>query len=263
MAHETSLSFAGDSATQPRIRPITTADLRDALAKGIDDFMAKPSHLVFLSIIYPLVALFAARLAFGYEVLPLLFPLISGFALVGPVAAIGLYEISRRREDGLDVSWRHAFHVIGSPSIRAIVVLGAVLAAIFVAWLGAAMAIYKATLEASPASVSDFARLLFTTRAGWTLIIVGNGVGLLFAIVVLTISVVSFPMLIDREVGALTAVRTSVHAVVANPTMMGLWGLIVAASLAVGCLPFFVGLAVVVPILGHSTWHLYRKVVEH
>lgn len=261
MTPGTATSALNPSASAPDVRRIDVADLRDALLEGFDDFWAKPSHILFLGIIYPIVALFLSRLTFGYEVLPLLFPLVAGFALIGPVAALGLYELSRRRERGLDVAWRHAFDVLRSPSIGAILTLGLILAAIFLAWLGTAMAIYDATLGAYPASLTDFARQLFTTSEGWTLIVVGNGVGFLFAVVVLMISVVSFPMLIDREVGVWTAVQTSVRAVIANPVAMALWGLIVAVSLVIGSLPFFVGLAVVMPVLGHATWHLYRRVV--
>jgi len=259
MAGETATSLMGAGAESVRIRTITLADLRDVLARGVDDFKEKPSHVVFLSIIYPIVALFLSRLIF---VLPLLFPLTAGFALIGPLAAVGLYEISRRREQGLDIAWRHAFAVLKSPSIRGILALGAVLLVIFLVWLTVAMAIYEATLGDPPASVADFARQLFTTTAGWMLIVVGNGVGFLFALAVLTISVVSFPMLIDRRVGALTAAVTSIRAVLTNPVPMLGWGLIVAVGLVIGCLPLFIGLAIVMPILGHATWHLYRKVVE-
>jgi len=262
MAQETTMASVGAQADEPRVHTITTADLRDALAKGLDDFKHKPSHVIFLVVIYPIVALFLSRLVFGYDVLPLFFPLVAGFALVGPVAAIGLYELSRRREQDLEVAWKHAFGVLRSPSIRSILALGAVLAVIFFAWLGAAMAIYEATLGTPPDSVADFARRLFTTSAGWALIIIGNGVGFLFALTVLIISVVSFPMLIDRHVSTLAAVRTSIRACAASPWPMAAWGLIVAGGLVIGCLPFFIGLAVVMPILGHATWHLYRRVVE-
>ncbi len=245
------------------VRSIGTADLRDALARGLADFMVQPTHLIILCVIYPVVGLFLARLTFGYDILPILFPLVSGFALIGPLAATGLYELSRRREQGLDVSWWHVFDVIRSPSIHAIVILGAVLASIFVVWLYAAQAIYELYFGSWVAtSISEFARQIFTTPSGWKLIIVGCGVGFLFAVVVLTISVVSLPMLLDRDVGVVTAVRTSIRAVLANPKTMAMWGLIVAGTLVIGSLPFFVGLAIVLPVLGHSTWHLYRKVVE-
>ena len=238
-------------------------DLKEALASGWSDFAAMPSHAVFLCLIYPIVGLILARLTFGYDVLSLLFPLAAGFALVGPFAAMGFYELSRRREQGLQVSWADAFDVLRSRSRGAIAALGALLLAIFVVWIAVAQAIYIANFGDTPAaSISDFIHQIFTTPAGWRLIIVGNGVGFLFACVVLTISVVSFPLLLDRDIGAIEAVLTSARAVAANPVPMAIWGLIVAVLLVIGSLPFFLGLAVVVPVLGHATWHLYRKVVE-
>ena len=105
------ITGAGESPAYPIIRKIGFADLKDAAAKGIDDFRAMPTHLIFLAIIYPLVGLFLARMTFGYHVMPLLFPLAAGFALTGPFVAIDLYELSRQREKGVDVSWKHAFAV--------------------------------------------------------------------------------------------------------------------------------------------------------
>jgi uncharacterized membrane protein len=254
---------AGEAAAAPVIRKIGLADLKDALSRGVDDFLAMPSHAVFLCLIYPVVGFVLARLVLGYNVLPMLFPLAAGFALVGPFAAIGLYEMSRRRELGLDVSWRHALDVFRSPSIGPILVLGLILVAIFLTWLAVAQAIYVASFGYTPAaSMPHFIQQVFGTPAGWALIIVGNGVGFLFAALVLTMSVVSFPLLLDRDVGAATAILTSVRAVLANPVIIATWGLIVAALLALGSIPAFFGLAVVMPVLGHATWHLYRKVVE-
>ena len=251
------------TAALPVVRKIAISDLKDALAKGIDDFRAFPTHVIFLSVIYPILGLVLARLMLSFDFLPLLFPLAAGFALIGPFAATGLYELSRRREQGLPVSWRDAFGARRSPSIDSIFTLGALLTVIFLLWLAAAQAIYIADFGYAPAaSIPNFLRQVLTTPAGWTLILVGNGVGFLFAVGVLTISVVSIPLLLDRDVGAAVAILTSVKAVLRNPVPMALWGLIVAGLLVIGSLPLFMGLAVVMPVLGHSTWHLYRKLVE-
>ena len=248
---------------RPIVRTIGLRDIKNALAEGIADFSAMPSHAVFLCLIYPIVGVLLARLTLGYEVLPLLFPLAAGFTLLGPFAAIGLYELSRRREQGLDASWQDAFDVLRSPSRGAIAALGLLLLTIFVIWIAVAQAIYVAYFGYEPAaSIPHFLDQVFTTPAGRMLMIVGNLVGFLFALGVLTISVISFPLLLDRDVGAVEAVLTSVRVVARNPLMMAIWGLIVAGLLLIGSLPLFFGLAVVVPVLGHSTWHLYRKVVE-
>jgi uncharacterized membrane protein len=263
MAYSNILVGAGPRPARPAIRQISVADLRDVLVKGMDDFYAMPTHAIFLCIIYPIVGFILARLTFGYSILPLLFPLASGFALVGPAAALGLYELSRRKEAGLDASASRALNVFESSSIGAIAALGFLLLVIFAIWVAVANAIYIANFGyASPSSIKEFLHDVLTTRAGWMLIIVGNGIGLLFAILVLTISVVSFPLLLDRDVGAAVALLTSIRAVIRNPVTMAVWGLIVAALLIIGSIPFFFGLTVVMPVLGHATWHLYRKVVE-
>jgi uncharacterized membrane protein len=250
-------------APPPAVRSIKATDLRDALARGLDDLGAYRTDVIFLCLIYPLVGIALAWVTFGYETLPLLFPLASGFALVGPVAAVGLYEMSRRREQGLAITWVDAFGVIASPAFRAILVLGLVLLGIFLLWLVAANVIYDGTLgPEAPASIAAFVSDVFTTRAGWAMILVGVGVGFLFAVLVLAISVLSFPLLLDRDVGLRTAALTSVKAVTENPGPMALWGLIIAGALVVGSIPAFLGLIIVIPVLGHATWHLYRKVVE-
>jgi uncharacterized membrane protein len=238
----------------PAVRKIELADLKDALAKGLDDFRAMPTHVIFLSVIYPIIGIALGATTFGYDVIPLLFPLAAGFALIGPLAAIGLYELSRRRELGLDTSWKHAFDIMHSPSIWGIAALGALLLALFVVWLGVAQAIYAAAFGVDErVSPMTFAQKVLTTPEGHWLIIVGNTVGLLFAVVAFALSVVSFPLLLDRHVGVAAAIATSVRAVLKNPVIMAVWGLLVAFALFVGSLPFFIGLAVVMPVLGHST----------
>jgi len=246
----------------PAVRRIGLKDLRGALSEGIADFRAIPSQAVFLCLIYPLVGLFLWSLMVRYDTLPLLFPLIAGFALVGPFAAVGLYELSRRREEGLDSDWHHAFDVFQSPAKWSIFALGVLLLVIFGAWLGTAHAIYVRTMGDTPLlSLGTFLQKVLTTKAGLELILVGNGVGFLFALVTLAVSVVSFPLVLDRKVDAATAIITSVRSVIANPFPMAVWGLVVAASLVAGSIPFLFGLAIAMPVLGHATWHLYRRVV--
>lgn len=256
------LGTATEAAT-PVVRRIAPADLIGALSRGLQDFAAMPSHAVFLCVIYPIIGILIAGATLGFNILPLLYPIAAGFALIGPIAALGLYELSRRREAGLDVSAQDALDVRHSPSIGAVVALGALLTVIFLIWVATARAIWVTNFGyAAPVSTGQFLSDLLLTTEGWNVILIGNAVGLLFAVAVLMISVVSFPLLLDRDVGAAGAMLTSVRAVLANPVPMALWGLIVGGLLLVGSLPLFLGLPVVLPVLGHATWHLYRKVVE-
>lgn len=248
--------------TIPQIRAIGVEDLRIALRKGFDDFKACRSDVAFLCLLYPIIGITLAWLALRGDVLQLIFPVISGFALIGPVAAVGLYEMSRRRERGQPTSWGDAFAVTGSPSFGAILVLGLMLALIFFVWILAANGIYAATLGPEPpASFGAFLRDALLTAPGWAMILVGMAVGFLFAALVLAISVVSFPLLLDRPVGLPLAVVTSIRVATENPVTIAAWGLIVAVALALGSLPMFLGLIVVLPVLGHATWHLYRRAV--
>ena len=246
----------------PIVNTIGLSDLHQALRLGWEDFKAMPSHAIFLCMIYPVIGLMLARAVFGHAVLPLLFPLAAGFALVGPFAALGLYELSSRRERGEEASAWDAFEVLRSPSFGAMLGLGTLLLALFVTWVATAQAIYIAVFGyEGAANLTDFAHRVLTTPQGWWLIVVGCGVGFLFALVALCISVISFPMMLDRHAGAGEAMVTSLQVAAKNPVTIAAWGLIVAGLLVIGSLPFFLGLAVVIPLLGHATWHLYRKAV--
>jgi uncharacterized membrane protein len=258
----TQVQQAQGGAAGATINTVTLSDLREVLRQGWEDFKAVPSHAVFLCMIYPVLGLILARAVLGSSVLPLLFPLAAGFALIGPFAALGLYELSRRREAGLEASAWDAFEVLRSPSFGAMLGLGTLLLALFVTWVATAQAIYLAVFGYEGASgVRDFVTRVLTTPQGWWLIVVGCGVGFLFALVALCVSVISFPLMLDRHAGAGEAMVTSLRVAAKNPVTIAAWGLIVAVLLVVGSAPFFLGLAVVIPVLGHATWHLYRKAV--
>ncbi|MDK3074738.1 DUF2189 domain-containing protein [Sedimentitalea sp. JM2-8] len=245
------------------LRDLTTADLRSALSKGYQDFTALRTDVIFIVLVYPVLGVLLTWFALNRDMLPLVFPMMSGFAIVGPVAAVGLYEMSRRREAGQPAGWGDAFAVIASPSFLPIVVLGGYLAALFIVWIFAAGTIYKLTLgPETPQSLGVFVQDIFGTSAGWTMLIAGMAVGFVFALAALAVTLVSFPLLIDRHVGLPRAVVTSVRVVRRSPVAALTWGLIVALSLALGAATLFVGLIFVLPILGHATWHLYRRAVE-
>jgi len=245
--------------TKPEARKITLADLRDAIALGVRDFSESRTDVLFVCLIYPIAAFFIAGADADGKLLPLLFPTASGFALLGPFCAIGLYEMSRRREITGQMRWLDVTGVIRSPSIGAIAGLGVLLIALFLAWLVAAEGIYNITLgPRPPASTAAFLHAVLTTPHGWAMIALGVLVGAVFAVAVLAISVVSFPLLLDRPVSLRTAIATSLQALQRNPVPLLLWGLLVAV---VGALPIFIGLIVVLPVLGHASWHLYRKLI--
>jgi uncharacterized membrane protein len=257
---------SGFRPSQPKgtftVKTIELADLREALQAGWEDFKAIPTHAVMLAVIYPVLGLVLARTVHGLAVLPLLFPLAAGFAMLGPFAALGLYELSRLREKGQEPSASDALAVFKSASIGSILTLGFILLILFLVWVATAQSIYNANFGTTPASdIPGFFHQVLTTTPGHKLILFGCGAGFVFAIISLCISVVSFPLLLDRHANVADAVLTSLRAVAANPVTMAAWGLIVTALLVLGTLPFFLGLTVVIPVLGHATWHLYRKLI--
>lgn len=258
-AHE----IQGDHLAPPEVRRLGIEDLRIALRKGVQDLAVFRTDVIFIVIFYPIIGLCLAAIAFQTELLPLLFPLISGFALLGPIAAVGLYEMSRRRERGEPAGIGSAFGVLGSPAIGAILMIGLGLVFVFIVWLLTAYLIFTVTLGPElPVSVTAFFRDVFTTGAGWAMLIIGCAVGFVFAAATLAMTIVSIPLLLDRHVGVRIAVATSLKLTRKNPVAVGTWGLIVAALLVVGTIPLLLGLVIVLPILGHATWHLYRRAVQ-
>ena len=243
------------------VRRIGNAEIRESLAQGWDDFLARRGDLIIIGLIYPLIGFAAAIMFTGGNLLQFLFPVAAGISLLGPVAAVGFYELARRREDGLESDWSHFLDVPKRPAWGSLLAVALLLVVIFVLWVVAAAILWQGLIGVTPTSVGHLFSLVFGTPEGWALIVIGNLVGLAFAALVLTLSVVSMPMLVDCDVDARTALDTSVRAVMKNKGAMARWGLIVAALLVIGSIPAFVGLAVVLPVLGYATWHLYAHAV--
>ena len=256
------LTNATERLDIPEVRRLTLRDLFAALRSGWRDFWQRPSHLVFLGLIYPVVGAALALWSSGNNSWPLLFPLITGFALIGPFAALPIYEMSRRQEMGLDTHWRAAFDVFRTPAFASIAALGVWLMIVFTVWLMTAQFLYESLYgPGSPPSLAAFFDEVFNTPQGQTLMLWGNLIGFGFAVVALATAVVSIPLLLDRDVGTAVAVQTSVRVVLRNPVIIAVWGLLVVLVLLLGALPLLVGLAIAVPLLGHATWHLYRRAV--
>lgn len=255
-------SVQSQTGADPVIRTLTTDDLRMALRKGWDDLSAFRSDVVFVCLLYPVIGGLLAAIAVQGNFVQLLFPVLSGFALTGPVAAVGLYEMSRRREKAQPVNWLAYIDVLKSPKFGGVVILALIHVVVFLVWIMVANLIYDATLGPdAPVSLTAFVTDVLTTSAGWAMTVVGVGVGFLFAVAVLAISVVSFPLFLDRDVSLPTAVVASIRVAQHNPRVIGLWGLIVAVFLALGSIPALLGLVIALPLLGHATWHLYRAAV--
>src|SRR6202012_4362323 len=177
----------------PAIRKIGTAEIWQSLREGFADFEAYRSDVIFLCATYALVGVVLARVAFGSDLLPLLFPMASGFAIIGPLAAVGLYEMSRLREQGVEVGWANAFDVLKAPAVGGIAALGMILIAVFLVWLLAAWAIFQATLAPTlPAAptIGVFAHAVLFTGPGQEMIVMGMSVGFLFALLAMMLSVV-------------------------------------------------------------------------
>jgi uncharacterized membrane protein len=239
------------------------ADCFAALAEGFDDALEMPTYPAFVGLFYALGGVILVSISSFVDALQLVFPLAAGFALVGPFVAVGLYEMSRRRERGSHPDWRDAFAVARSPALPSILALGILLFVVFAAWIGAAQLLYVHLYGPNPPSAAaPFLRDVLATGRGWLLILDGGSIGFCFATLVLCLSVISFPLMLDRDVGLVPAIGASLRLSRECPAAVALWGLIVAAGLVFGTLTLIVGLAVVMPVLGHATWRLYRRAAE-
>jgi uncharacterized membrane protein len=245
------------------VRTISDEDLRSSLRQGWEDFRDLRGDIVFAGLIYTLIGIAAVVMTTSRPLMPFFFPVVAGVALMGPVAAVGFYELARRRESGREVHWFNFLDVRRRPSVDDMGIVAGLLLVIFLGWLLAAGALYALTFGwATPTSIGGFLSEVFTTPRGWALIIGGAVVGAIFGWFVLALSVASLPMLVDCDVSAADAVSASWRAAHQNKSEMIRWGIVVTVLLALGSIPLFVGLAFVLPWLGYSTWHLYTRLID-
>ena len=246
------------------IRNISDGDLRSSLSQGLDDFKTFRGDIIFAGLIYTVLGLAAVVMTTSMPLMPFFLPVVAGVGLLGPVAAVGFYELADRREAGeTNLHWFNFLDVRKRRTVDDMGMVAGLLLAIFFLWLLAAGALYGLIFGwTTPASVSDFLSMVFTTPRGWALIVSGAVVGAIFGWIVLALSVASLPMLVDCDVTAGEAVSASWRAAHANKGEMLRWGIVVVALLVLGSIPLFVGLAFVLPWLGYSTWHLYTRLVD-
>jgi uncharacterized membrane protein len=240
---------------------ITSEDIHAALRSGWNDFRAAPQFGLFFGGVYALggIAIFLELMRLEQPLWIL--PLALAFPLIGPFVAIGLYEVSRRRETGEPLDWSEIIGVIWRQRMSQIPTMAFIVLAGFMIWIWAARLIVALFLGRMRFAVYSDLDAILSTSNGITMLLVGTIVGGAIAFVLFSITAVSLPMLLEREIDFVTAMVTSFNAVTSNLVPMLTWAVIVAGGLFVAMVPFFLGLVIVLPVLGHATWHVYRKVV--
>lgn len=241
-------------------RRLELADLSHALAAGASDVRGGGIYSLFFGIVYAAGGLLLAVLATRYSVPWLIYPLAMGFVLLAPFAAMGLYDISRRLETGQPLSWHGVLGSVRAATKRDMRWMALITAFTFVIWMDIAALLTFGFLGLD-LDFNDLVRQIFTTPMGLLFLVIGNLVGALLATAVFSFSVVSFPLLYDRDIDFVTAMVTSVRLTMKNLPTMLVWALVIAALVIGSLLTAFIGLVVVLPLLGHATWHLYKRAI--
>lgn len=246
----------------PLVRKVTVGDIVESLASGLRDFQAAPIYGLVFGGLYAIggIAVVACAVGIGWSYLA--YPLAAGFALIGPFAAVGLYEVSRLRAAGRPLSWDAIVRAVIAQGGRELGWMAFVTLFIFIVWMYQARLLVAIFLGLhATESLRDFIVVVTTTPEGIIFLLAGNAVGAALSLVLFSLTVVSFPLLLDRDVDFVTAMITSVRAVTLSPVPLLSWAIIIVIELIVASLPFFLGFLVVLPILGHATWHLYTRIV--
>lgn len=254
--------LAQDGPAEIGIRRLDPGDLVAVLRRGWQDFLTAPAFGLFFSTIFVLGGnLMLYVLGVTGQVWWTL-PAAAGFPILGPFIAVGLYEVSRRIERSEPLEWGGVLGVIFRQKDRQIPSMSAVIVVFFLFWNFLAHMIFALFMGMQVMTNVSSSFAIFLTPNGLIMLAVGTAVGAVFAGVLFALTVVSLPLLLDREVDFVTAMITSFRTVLDNPGTMLIWAALIAALLFVGMLPFFLGLFVVLPVLGHASWHLYRRALD-
>ena len=260
----TSTAGAAPAGPHPVVatRRLLIEDIVEALENGVRDFRAAPQFGLFFGLAYAAAGWLLVALLWYFQMPYLAYPLAMGFAIIAPFAATGLYDVSRKLERGERLDWGGVLGAVGGTRHRDLRWMALVTGFVLVLWLDIAAILTFAFLGFRSLG-PDIVKELFLTPEGLVFLVIGNVVGALIALGVFSISVVSFPLLFDRDLDFVTAMSTSVKTVLENPRPMIAWCALIALLIAVSLLTMFVGLIFVLPVLGHATWHLYRRAVPH
>lgn len=261
---------AGPRAVEPaanagrapfEIRRIEVADVMDCIATGMQDFGRAPLYGMFFGAVYAIGGLMIVWFAFIMDYPYLAYPFIVGFALFAPFGAAGTYEISRRLESGEPLSWPALLGAVWRRAGKELGWLGLVSLLTLVIWLDLAVFVFLMFYGANVPSLPDLFANIFTTGYGMTFLLVGNALGAIIALFVFSITAISSPLIVDRDVDFVTGMTASMRAVIHNPRPMLAWAVAIGAALAISFATFFLALLVIFPILGHTTWRLYRRLI--
>ena len=249
-------------ARHPHVRKIEVSDVLECIEQGVRDFARAPQYGLFFGAVYAIGGLLLLWVALSLGYFYLVYPVVMGFALLSPFASAGTYEVSRRLENGEPLSWSAVFGAVWGRAGRELGWLALVSVFTFIIWLDLAMFVFLAFYGVHVPSFPDLFREVLTTPYGLMFLAVGNGIGAVIALVVFSFTVVSPALLVDRDIDFITAMSTSIRTVLTNPKPMLVWAIVIGADLVLSFATFFVALLVVFPVLGHTTWRLYRRVIE-
>lgn len=258
---KTDLSPARAPAKGPEVRPLAVGDVLAVLVAGMRDFRAAPLYGLFIGGVYALGGWFLILLLMYFGLPYLVYPLAAGFAFIAPFIATVLYAVSRCLEQGEDLSWGKVLGSVRRAAGRDLGWMALVTGFMLFIWMDIAALLFFGFLGLKSYSAAELLSEIFTTPLGLLFFMIGNGVGAVLAMTVFSLSVTSFPMLYDRDIDFVTAMITSVKVVMKSPAAMIVWCAIIAALIGLSLLSGFAGLLVVLPILGHASWHLYRRAV--